>query len=99
MVRPSRCTPLASLSISLLVQQQLARALGLVVEAVGLAVFRNIGVDQPELAALHRGIGFGEIGAALAQRLHLRALQLDAGLEGVEDLVVDSGRGGCRRRP
>ena len=50
-----------------LVQQQLARPLGLVIEAVGLTVLGDVRVDQPELAALHRGIGLGQVGVAGAQ--------------------------------
>jgi len=33
------------------VQQQLARSLRRMIETIGLQIFRNIGVDQPDLAA------------------------------------------------
>jgi hypothetical protein len=37
------------------------------IEAVGLTIFRNIGVDEEELAVIHRGIGFGDVGLAFTQ--------------------------------
>ncbi len=49
------------------VQQQLARALGRMVEAAALQVFRDIGVDQPELAAAGIGIGFRDRRLALVR--------------------------------
>ena len=51
-----------------LVHQQLARALGLVVEAAGLGVFGDIGVDQEDLAILGVGVAFADGGLAGAQR-------------------------------
>jgi hypothetical protein len=38
------------------VQQQLARPLRRVIETIGLQIFRNIGVDQPNLAAARIGV-------------------------------------------
>src|SRR4051812_33052833 len=35
------------------VEEQFARPLGLMVEAVAVAEFGNVGVDQPDLAVLH----------------------------------------------
>src|SRR5581483_7256600 len=64
-----------------LVQQELARALGRVIEAVRLQIFRDVGVDQPDLAVAAVGIGLGNRALALAQRLHLGAGQDEAGLE------------------
>jgi hypothetical protein len=61
-----------------------------VVEAVGLLELGDVGVDQPQFAVVHRGIGVRQAGAALAQRLDLAADQHEAGLEGVEDLVVEA---------
>ena len=75
----------------LLVQQQLARPLRLVVEAVGLQVFRNIGVDQPYLAVLGIGIGFRDRGLAVAQRLDLGAGQRNPGLNRIVDRIVETG--------
>jgi len=60
------------------VQQQLARPFRLVVEAVGLEIFRNVGIDQPDLAVLGIGIGFRDRGLAIADRLDLGAGQRDA---------------------
>jgi hypothetical protein len=37
-------------------QQQLARPLRRVIEAVGLQVFRNVRIDQPNLAATGVGV-------------------------------------------
>src|SRR5471032_3412444 len=72
-----------------LVQQQLARPLGLVVVAVARRIKRNVGVDQPRLAALLGDIRLGDRAAAAAQRLHLCARQLQARLEGLFDEVVE----------
>ena len=72
-------------------QQQLTAAARLVIEAVCLQIFRQIGIDQPHLAALIRGVGFGDIGLALAQRLDLGAGQNQTGLVGIDDLVVEAG--------
>src|SRR6202000_3194592 len=66
---------------------QLARALGLVVEAAGLGVFGDIGVDQEQLAVLGVGVGFRDGRLAGAQRLDLRAHQHDAGLERLVDRI------------
>ena len=38
------------------VQEKLSRALRLVVEAVGLQIFRDVGVDQPDLAAFRANV-------------------------------------------
>src|SRR5690606_1768091 len=70
------------------VREQLAIAARIRVLAPGLLVGAHGRVHQPRLAAPHHGVGFGEAGLALAQRLHLRADEHDAGLERVEDLVV-----------
>src|SRR5205807_2388258 len=43
----------------------------------GLLIFRDIGVDQPDLAAPRIRIGFRDIGPAIAQRLDLGAGQRD----------------------
>ena len=73
-----------------LVQQQPARPLRGVVEAAALQVFRDVGVDQPELAAAGVGVGLRDRRLAAAQRLDLGAGQRDAGLEGLADLVVET---------
>jgi hypothetical protein len=71
-----------------LVQQQLARPLALVVVAVARGVFRDVGVDQPGLAAVLGDIGLRDRAAPAAQRLDLGAGQRQAGLEGLLDEVV-----------
>src|SRR4051794_26732333 len=73
----------------LFMQQQLARPLRLVIEAVGLQIFRDVGVDQPDLAALGIGVGFRDRGLAVADRLDLGAGQRDAGLDRVVDRIVE----------
>ena len=87
---PSRSTAPIEPGDLALVQEQLPRPAGLVVEAVGLQIFRDIGVVEPELAAALAGIGIGDVAAPLAQRLHLGAGQRDAGLEGLADLIVEA---------
>ena len=71
-------------------QQQLARPARLVIEAVGLQIFGDIGVEEPDLAALLARIALPDRRLAAAQRLHLGAGQRDAGLEGLADLVVEA---------
>src|SRR5262244_3226472 len=72
------------------VQEKLAHALGGVVEAAALQVFRDIGVDQPDLAATRIGIGFRDGRLAAAQRFDLRAGKREPGLEGLADLVIEA---------
>src|ERR1044072_1079079 len=73
-----------------LMQQQLARALGRVIEAPGLQIFHDVRVDQPDLAAARIGIGLRDRRLADAQRFHLAAGQRDAGLELLADLVIET---------
>jgi hypothetical protein len=86
---PSRLTPSASFDLAL-VQQQFARALGLVIEAVAVAEFGDVGVDQADLAVLHLGIGLGDRSLAEAQRLHLGAGQRDARLEKLLEKIFEA---------
>src|SRR5262249_37736501 len=62
----------------------------LVIEAVALQIFRDVGVDQPELAILGIGVGFRDRALAAADRLHLGAGQGKAGLDGVLDRIVEA---------
>ena len=48
-------------------------------------------LEEPQLAVVDPGVGLVELGLALAERLHLGALQHDAGLEGLEELVLAPG--------
>src|SRR4051794_28204130 len=68
------------------VGEQLARPLGLVVVLRGRLVGRDVDVLEPQLALLHVDVAVLDLGAALAQRLDLGALQDDAALELVEQL-------------
>src|SRR6185312_10313311 len=75
----------------LAVEQQLARPPFLVVEAVGRFVYRDMGIEQPQLALHLAGIGFRDAGMAAAQALHLAAQQHDAGLQRLVDEVIVAG--------
>src|SRR5262249_48011074 len=72
------------------VKEELAHALGCMVEAAALQIFRDIGVDQPDLAATRIGVGLRDRRLAAAQRFNLRAGEREAGLEGLADLVVEA---------
>src|SRR5262245_5521980 len=67
------------------VQQQLAHALGLVVVAVALLEWRDMGADQPGLSVLDARIGIGQVHLARAERLDLGPGQHEAGLERLVD--------------
>src|SRR5436190_5200918 len=71
-------------------QKELARALGRMVEAAPLQVFRNRGIDQPDLPAARIRVGFGDGRLALPQRFDLGAGERDPGLEDLADLVVEA---------
>ena len=71
-------------------EQQLARPARLVVEAVAVAVFGDVAVDQPDLLALDRRIAFGDRALAVAKRLHLGPGERDPGLEPVLDEIVEA---------
>src|SRR5204863_3544998 len=72
------------------VEEQSARALGGVIEAAGLQIFGNVGVDEPKVPAARVGVGLADRGLAGAQRLHLAAGERDASLEHFADLVVEA---------
>ncbi len=89
------------------VHQQFARPFRLVVEAVAVAEFGDVGVDQPHLPVLQLGIGLGDRPLALAQRLDLGPGERDPRLDDVvdeifiaraavlgDDLGLDAGRDG-----
>jgi hypothetical protein len=53
-----------------------------------------LAIETPiNLVILHPGKGLADLPLARAQRLHLRAVQHDARLEGVEDVIVSPGFG------
>ncbi len=72
-------------------EQKLARAFRVVIEAVGLAVLRNVGIQEKELALFHRGIGFGQIGAAFAQGFYLGSLQGQSGFKSLKNFILIPG--------
>src|SRR5690606_30671096 len=72
-----------------LVEQQLARPLRLVVEAVAVAELGDVGVDQPSLAAAHFGVALGDRALARSQTLHLGARERDARLERLLDEILE----------
>ena len=72
-------------------QQQFAWPPRLMVEMGRGLVFRDVGVDEIELAARLVGIGLGDASAALAQYLDLGAMQDETGFEGVLDQVIVTG--------
>ena len=47
--------------------------------------------EQPQLATLDPGVGVGQLGLALPERLDLAAPEHDAALVGLEDVVVVAG--------
>src|SRR3546814_1047131 len=71
-----------------LMKEQLARALGLMVEAVAVTEFGYVGVDQPDFLLLHLGIAFGDRAFAEAERLHLGAGERAAGFIFVLDGII-----------
>src|SRR5712671_2400917 len=72
------------------VQQQFARPFGRMVEASTLPVFRNIGIDEPDLPIASVRVGFSDRGLAQAQRLDLGAGQRDAGLEDLANFIIEA---------
>src|SRR5215211_1572858 len=71
------------------VQEELARALRLVVVARGL-VRRDVHVAEPDLAVAHLGVGVLQLDAALPDRLHLGPLQHDPRLELLEQVEAEA---------
>ena len=70
--------------------QQLPVAARLVIEVrPGLGVGRDVGVDEDDLVTLHRRVALGDVGLAVAQRLHLGPGQRNAGLVGLFEEVVE----------
>src|ERR1051325_456037 len=70
-------------------QQELARPLRRMVEATGLLVFGDVGVDQPQFTVTRRRVGLSDAGLAGAQRLDLAAGERHARLEGLVDRVIE----------
>ena len=70
------------------VQQQFARACGLMVEVAAMSVRPDMQIQQVDLPVLYDTKGVGEVGATVAQRFDLGPGEDDARLPGVEYLVV-----------
>jgi hypothetical protein len=60
------------------------------IETVSLKIFRNVRVDQPDLAAARVGIGFRNRRLAETQRFDFGAGQRDAGLKGLVDEIIET---------
>src|SRR5712692_4808083 len=72
-------------------QQQGARTKGVVVHDVAVAIGADMAVVQADHPLVHAGVAVPEIHPALAQRLDLRPLQDDSGLQPLLDRVVVEG--------
>ena len=70
------------------VEQELPLSLRRVVMDVAMGILVDVRVMEPDLVILHAGEGVGDLTASLAQGLDLGSVQDNAGLEGVEDMVV-----------
>src|SRR5690606_9432255 len=73
-----------------LVEQQLAAAPGIMVEAVAMAELGDVGVDQPHLFVVDLGIALRDRSLAEAQRLHLGPGERDTRLVAVLDDVIEA---------
>src|SRR5690606_4113472 len=51
----------------------------------------NVEIAQPHLAVLDHGVGVTHLSLAFAQRLHLGAAELDAGLDLLDELELEPG--------
>jgi len=80
-----RLRPAEELVDLVLVEEELASALRLVVPAVAGRVRGDVGADEPGLTAVDPGVGLLQAHLAGPDRLDLRAGQDDASLEGVLD--------------
>ena len=69
-------------------QQKLPRPARLMVEAVPMAVFGDVAVDQPDFLAFDVGIAFRDRALAVTERLHFGPRKLDAGFEPVLDEII-----------
>ena len=72
-------------------QQQLAPAPRLMVHPAACAILGNMAIDQPDLLPLDQRIALRNGTFAGSKCLHLRALQLDSGLEPFLDEIVETG--------
>src|SRR5262245_4086371 len=68
-------------------EEQLAVAVRIVVHDVRLPVLGDVRADQPDLAVAYVGVCLLERGAAVPERLHLRAREHEPRLEALEQVV------------
>ena len=80
-------------------EQQFPRPPRLVVEAIAVAVFGDVAVDQPHLVALDRRVALGDRAFALAQRLHFGAGRAGSRPRTAPRRNNRTARGGFRPRP
>ena len=73
----------------LAVEQQLARALRLMIGVAATLVRRDVHVDEENLTVADDAVRVADVCSAVAERLHLGAGEHDARLPAVEDLVVE----------
>ena len=71
-------------------EQELALPPWLMVQAVPVAVFGDVTVDQPYLVAFNRGIAFSDRTFAAAERFHFGAGELDSSLEPILNEIVEA---------
>ena len=76
-----------------LVQEQFARGLGRVIELVAVGELVNVDVVQPDLVLVHPGKAVTDLNLAGANGFYLGAVQDDARLESVEDVIIPPGLG------
>src|SRR5215208_1372041 len=69
-------------------QEQLPLARGLMIGIAAMAVRIDMDVVDPHFAAVHAGVAVAQVDVAFADRFHFGALELDAGLERLQDVVV-----------
>src|SRR5439155_898223 len=72
-------------------QEELSVALRVVVGIAAVAVGADVAPDEPGLLVAHRRVGVLEGHLPGTERFHLGAAQHEAGLDGLEDLVVVPG--------
>jgi hypothetical protein len=72
------------------VEQQLARAIGLVVGVSAAFVRRDVEVEEVGLAVLDDAVGVGDVGASVAEGFDLGAGKDEPRLKCFEDVVVET---------
>jgi hypothetical protein len=73
------------------VQEQFARRFGNMILQIAVRVFVNVDVVNPRLVFFHAREGIRNLAFARAQRLDLRAVQHDASLERLKDVIIAPG--------